>query len=152
MPSKSPSTFAHQSTLPRLPIPSLQDTLSKYLKTLSPLLSPKELSHSTTLIQEFGSPNGLGQVLQTRLLAHDKLQKNSWIEIWWERLAYHSWREPLLIHSNWFILFKDSELGPDLTVESGKGPYAKGNFTPIQFQRAAGLISNYLNYKDMIDK
>ena len=39
----SPSTFQLQETLPRLPVPRLQDTLERYLRSLEPVLRQKEV-------------------------------------------------------------------------------------------------------------
>lgn len=50
--------------LPRLPVPALDVTLNKYLKSIQPLLSPQELDASTNLVKEFGAKGGLGEKLQ----------------------------------------------------------------------------------------
>ena len=41
----SPSTFQLQETLPRLPVPRLQDTLERYLRSLEPV--PVSYTHLT---------------------------------------------------------------------------------------------------------
>ncbi|KAI9138798.1 acyltransferase ChoActase/COT/CPT [Paraphysoderma sedebokerense] len=146
-----PRTFANQDKLPRLPIPSLEETAQKYLQTLRPVLSPAEYEKSAALVSEFIKPNGLGPVLQSRLIAHDKAQPNSWLEEWWLTKIYLEWREALMINSNWWILFKDHPMQPKELFEINHGRMGKGEFTAFQLKRAAGLISNALNYKEFIE-
>lgn len=148
--SKSQPTFAKQGQLPRLPIPPLNATLDKYLATLKPLLSSADFAHSQQAVSQFIS-SGLGPSLQQRLIDYDTTQPYSWLETWWYRLAYHSWREPVLIHSNWFILFQDSILNKSEMHTSTKTPALKG-YTDVQLKRAAGLVSNYLDYKQLLDR
>lgn len=52
-------------------------------------------------VAEFIRPGGLGETLQQRLLDHEATQPNSWLEDWWLKMAYHSWRESSMINSNW---------------------------------------------------
>ncbi|KAI9096994.1 acyltransferase ChoActase/COT/CPT [Phlyctochytrium arcticum] len=145
----APKTFSLQSTLPRLPIPSLTETATRYVNSLRPLLSPSELKHSEQLVQDFIRPGGLGETLQQRLEAHDKAEPNSWLERWWLKLAYHSWREPLMINSNWYMIMRDH---PETPSELLSGSDRRsGQYTPFQLTRAAGFISNLLTYKDMVD-
>jgi hypothetical protein len=66
------STFAQQSTIQRLPIPSLQQSTTKYLAALQPLLSPEKLKIESEKIARFN--DGLGKELQDRLIAYDNLQ------------------------------------------------------------------------------
>ena len=61
-------TFAYQNSLPKLPIPSLEETTSKYLRSLRPLLSEKELTVVEEQIKDFIKPSGLGNLLQQRLI------------------------------------------------------------------------------------
>ena len=70
-------TFDNQFKLPRLPIPTLQHTASLYLKSLQPLvksgnIDSAEYESYVKIVQDFISPNGLGSILQSRLLAHDQ--------------------------------------------------------------------------------
>lgn len=37
-----PKTFSRQASLPRLPVPSLEDTFARYIKTLEPILLQAE--------------------------------------------------------------------------------------------------------------
>jgi len=147
-----PPTFSNQSKLPRLPIPPLEATAEKYLKTLKPLLTDQEFHHSEKAVKEFIKPGGLGHELQKRLIEHDKHEPYSWLERWWLRLAYHSWREPELINVNWWLLGMNKPYHPKELLKVGGDATKKGTFTKYQIQRAAGLINNYLNYKEALDK
>lgn len=137
-------TFQQQSVLKRLPVPELADTLSLYLETIKPVATPQELQEYSQMVQGFAT--GLGPMLQKRLLEHEKKQKNSWIEDWWLRLAYLSWRESCLVHSNWYIIVKDHPLAtPQIQKQKTTG------VTDFQIYRAAGFASLFLDYKDMLD-
>ncbi|KAJ3130952.1 hypothetical protein HK100_007108 [Physocladia obscura] len=138
-----PATFALQYTLPRLPIPSLQETLALYLKTLVPIArSNAELKKAEAVVKQFEQSSAAAQ-LQARLIEHDKLQPGSWLYNWWLQLAYHSWRESVLINSNWYIIFRDDENTPKTVTKE---------FTLHQVKRAANLTAGYLEYKDKIDR
>jgi carnitine O-acetyltransferase len=104
------STFSNQSSLPRLPIPSLAQSTSLYLRSIQPLQTPAQQKHTQSLITEFIKPSGLGEKLQARLMARDALEKYSWLEELWFKLAYHSWRESNLVNSNWFMMCKNHPL------------------------------------------
>ena len=82
------STYEHQSSLPRLPIPELESTLDKFLSTVEPLLSPSQFQQTQKLVEQFGSTNGDGQKLQKLLEEYDRdgqlHQKiGSYIEEFW---------------------------------------------------------------------
>ncbi|KAI9222459.1 acyltransferase ChoActase/COT/CPT [Blastocladiella britannica] len=138
-------TFANQAALPRLPIPPVDATLKKYRYTLTALLTEDELKATDAAIA--ASASQLAD-LQKRLHAHDATQPNSWLEDWWYRLAYCSWRVPLMINSNWWLFIKDDHIPylKDKIVRSGRG-----TFTSHQIKRAAGLASNLLTYKELVD-
>lgn len=50
-----------QPSLPRLPIPSLQDTCTRYLNALAPVTSPEQLSRTQSIVAEFGREGGEGE-------------------------------------------------------------------------------------------
>ena len=56
-------TFDHleHKELPKLPLPKLQDTCEKYLKTLKPLLQPEEYSNTEKNVSNF--LKGEGEIL-----------------------------------------------------------------------------------------
>ena len=69
------STFSQQQKIPRLPIPTLEETSKRYLLSLQPLLSGNEYTHAEGIVNDFIKPNGLGQTLQKRLQDYDLMQK-----------------------------------------------------------------------------
>ena len=90
-------TFAAQSSLPKLPVPKLEDTLTRLKETLKPIAwSEDEFNTVSRKIDAFGV--GQGPELHRRLIEHDKGTKQ-WLEKWWDDGAYLSYRDsvrPLL--------------------------------------------------------
>lgn len=60
MASSKPSsrTLAHQDKLPKLPIPSLEDTCNRYLRALEALQDEKEHEATKAVVQEFLQTDG----------------------------------------------------------------------------------------------
>ncbi|EJT46015.1 hypothetical protein A1Q1_05519 [Trichosporon asahii var. asahii CBS 2479] len=140
------STFSLQSQLPRLPIPTLEETATRYLKSLEPLLSAEEFKASQKAVAEFIAPNGLGPVLQQRLQAVDKAAPYSWLEDIWLTKAYLEWRDPSYINVNWAALIGDNGVAilPNSAVK-------RGQLSDIQVSRAARVISNMLEANEQIN-
>jgi carnitine O-acetyltransferase len=75
----TPPTFSLQHTLPRLPVPSLQETCSLYLHSLLPLQTPEEHEKSKAIVHDFmNSP--LASSLQQRLIDIDRHSPRNWLE------------------------------------------------------------------------
>ncbi|KAJ3150271.1 hypothetical protein HDU86_006662 [Geranomyces michiganensis] len=147
-PSPATKTFANQSHIERLPIPSLSNLSSKYLASCKPLLTEEEYRTTEQVVRDFVAPGGFGEVLQQRLTEYGKEQKFSWLEDIWLKKAYLEWREPSMINVNWWCQFVDHPAHPKDLLRK---PPPKGVLTTFQIQRAAGLISNMLNFKDLVD-
>lgn len=47
-------TFRYQSSLPKLKVPLLDETLEKYLDAVAPLLSPEAFSRTKAVVEEVG--------------------------------------------------------------------------------------------------
>ena len=124
-----------QESLPKLPVPTLQETAAKYLKSLEPLLTPAELAHSTAAVQSFISPGGLGPKLQAKLEAKaaDPNTKN-WMIDWWNFYAYLGYRDPVVPYVSYFYSYKDDKL---LRKQTG---------------RAAAITTAALSFKKMVDE
>ncbi|TFK33238.1 acyltransferase ChoActase/COT/CPT [Crucibulum laeve] len=155
--ASGPST--RTPVLPRLPVPDLHKTLSKYLTSLEPFFLEDELrggmsyasAHAlrTKWADEFAS--GIGHVLQDRLLALDKASPNNWLDDnFWINKAYLEWRAPLLINSNWWLAFFEDDLIPKSAI-SGETSDSRAGTTFWQIRRAAWLVHRVLDFKEKLD-
>lgn len=118
--------------LPHLPLPKLDDTLQKYLKSVQPFLGPDKYHKTSKLLDDFAK--GAGAKLQELLQAKAKTSEN-WLADWWTSVAYLSFRSPVVIYSN-------------------PGLYFPSRFFENDFQwsrYAARVIWASLRYKQMID-
>ncbi|XP_050360681.1 carnitine O-acetyltransferase-like isoform X2 [Nymphalis io] len=119
-------------SLPRLPVPKLGDTLSKYLKTVQPFLNDAEFNTTCNLVKEFES--GMGQKLQS-LLEKRAEQHENWLENWWLNTAYLEYRDPVVVFSSPGLVF----------------PFRKFNNQQDQLKYAAKTLLAALDYKALID-
>ena len=70
--------LAKQDSLPPLPVPSLQQTMDKYLLAIKPLVDEEDYEYTKDLVKDFLKPNGDGEVLHNKLLQRAKTEKN-WV-------------------------------------------------------------------------
>jgi carnitine O-acetyltransferase len=105
--SKGPM-LRFQESLPKLPVPTLQETSTRYLKSLHPLLTPSEFEASKKAVAEFIQPGGVGAKLQEKLIARreDPKHKN-WMYEWWNDAAYLSYRDPVVPYVSYFYSHRD---------------------------------------------
>ncbi|KPJ15173.1 Carnitine O-acetyltransferase [Papilio machaon] len=134
--SNNASTKANLNVqnLPRLPVPKLNDTLNKYLKTVKPFLSDEEFANTTKLVKEFGSQGGVGIKLQSLLEKRAEKHVN-WLEEWWLNTAYLEYRDPVVVYSSPGLVF----------------PFRKFNNQDEQLHYAAKTLLAALEYKALID-
>jgi carnitine O-acetyltransferase len=127
-----PKTFSQQDKLPKLPVPNLQDTFARYINSLEPILlqaeemgqlppgqsAQTELSKRQKWAAEALKPGSLVQKLQQRLLDVDRTSPNNWLDDrFWLQKAYHEWRVPLLVNSNWWLMFRANPNTPAAELE-----------------------------------
>lgn len=65
-------TFAAQDKLPKLPIPTLEDTCRRYAEALQPLQTPRERAETQQVIQEFLKNDGPDLQEKLKRYAHGK--------------------------------------------------------------------------------
>ncbi|XP_063154039.1 carnitine O-palmitoyltransferase 2, mitochondrial [Candoia aspera] len=96
-------TMHYQKSLPRLPIPKLEDTIRRYLIAQKPLLDEDQFRKTEQLAGNFG--NGIGRELHDQLVAKDKQNKHtSYISGPWFDM-YLQAREPVVLNFNPFMAF-----------------------------------------------
>lgn len=124
----------YQASIPRLPVPTLQSTCSKYLETVQPLVSPAAFQKTQSVVSAFlGSP--LAQELQTRLQqrAADPNVKN-WLSDWWNDAAYMGYRDPVVVFVSYFFVHVDDRARRDPA------------------KRAASLVKAMLPFRDLVER
>lgn len=99
-----------QPSLPRLPIPELEKTCSRYLAAQRPLLSDDSFTATEKIVADFRTNDGLK--LQELLKAHDKANTHtSYISEPWFNM-YLSDRAPLPINYTPALIMKPDERAP----------------------------------------
>jgi carnitine O-acetyltransferase len=58
-----------EDSLPRLPVPTLEETTKRYLKSVHPLLNKSEFENTKKAVEKFLQPGSIGEQLQKRLIA-----------------------------------------------------------------------------------
>ncbi|ESL07026.1 carnitine O-acetyltransferase [Trypanosoma rangeli SC58] len=95
----------HQTRLPRLPIPTIEETCSRFLKSIEAIASAEEYFVAMKLIDEFKAAGGVGEQLDALLREWDKrCGQPSWLEEFWDD-AYLCPRNPIPINVNYFFGF-----------------------------------------------
>ncbi|KIJ46337.1 hypothetical protein M422DRAFT_66844 [Sphaerobolus stellatus SS14] len=97
-------TFAGQSSMPKLPIPPLEETCARYLRALEALQDEEEHAATKSAVNEF-LESGEGERAQKMLLEYAK-DKDSYIEeFWYESYLSHS--DPVVLALNPFFILED---------------------------------------------
>uniref|UniRef100_A0A8C9X3U7 Peroxisomal carnitine O-octanoyltransferase n=1 Tax=Sander lucioperca TaxID=283035 RepID=A0A8C9X3U7_SANLU len=127
-------TFQYQSSLPSLPVPLLETSLSKYLDAVHPFASEEEFKATADIVSKFQA--GVGKELHQKLLQRARMKRN-WLEEWWLDAAYLEVRIPSQLNVNF----------------AGPGPYLEHCWPPeegTQLQRASITIWHTLQYWNLI--
>ncbi|KAI9199855.1 acyltransferase ChoActase/COT/CPT [Polychytrium aggregatum] len=99
--------YKFQQSLPTLPVPKLEETAAKYLRSVRPHLDDAAFAKTEAAVKEFLKPGSIGHVLQQRLLEKAQNSKTSWLYDWWNDLSYMAYRDPVVFFVSYFYLFKD---------------------------------------------
>ncbi|KAJ5491177.1 mitochondrial carnitine O-acetyltransferase [Penicillium diatomitis] len=102
-PMRKGLTFANQDSLPKLPIPSLEDTCRKHLEALSALQTIREHEETKAAVNEFLKTEG--PTLQEKLKTYAS-SKTSYIEQFWYD-SYLNFDNPVVLNLNPFFLLED---------------------------------------------
>lgn len=128
------TSVTNPDNLPHFPVPKLNDTLQKFLRSVQPLLSTQSYKTTENLIKEFSKSNGFGEKLQ-RLLQNRAEVHENWLADWWLVAAYLTWRSPVVVYSNPGLYFPTRQF-------QGADDWLK---------YSARVTSAALHYKQMVD-
>ena len=114
MNQKMTTTTNATESLPRLPIPTLSETIARFIEVVTPLLSPAQLNETKEILKTFQKSDGDGPKLQSLLESYDEEAKKSgkfgsYIEEFWNN-AYLVPDDPLVLNLNpYFLLEEDAD-------------------------------------------
>ncbi|XP_054160156.1 carnitine O-palmitoyltransferase 1, liver isoform-like [Oppia nitens] len=130
---KKPRLYSFQASLPRLPLPPLEQTICRYLESVRPLQSDSQFAETTRLARDFG--RGVGRRFQ-RYLWLKAWWASNYVSDWWEEFVYLRGRAPLVVNSNFY--------GIDSLVSC----------LPTQkpSARAANLVYSALVFRKLVDR
>uniref|UniRef100_A0A0D9S3Z8 carnitine O-palmitoyltransferase n=2 Tax=Chlorocebus sabaeus TaxID=60711 RepID=A0A0D9S3Z8_CHLSB len=129
---RHPMLLSYQRSLPRQPVPSVQDTVRKYLESVRPVLSDEDFDWTAVLAQEFLR-------LQASLLQWYLRLKSWWasnyVSDWWEEFVYLRSRNPLMVNSNYYMM-----------------DFLYVTPTPLQAARAGNAVHALLLYRHRLNR
>ncbi|NUS42352.1 MAG: choline/carnitine O-acyltransferase [Mycobacteriaceae bacterium] len=127
----SPRTFGNEDRLPRVPLPSLDDSCTRFLRWCTPLLTAEQLAQTTAAVEAFRAADSPARALHAELERYNADPAvHSWLDDFWDT-RYLGRRDRIALNANFFFLFADT--------------------TQRRLDRAVGLIAGALDYKLRLD-
>jgi len=123
-----PQLYSFQSMLPTLPLPSVEDTTRRYLRSVRPLLDDEDYARMERLADEFQKT--LGPRLQ-RYLWLKSWWTTNYVSDWWEEYVYLRGRTGIMVNSNFYGI--DAILTQPSTVQAARA--ANITYAAMLFRR-----------------
>jgi carnitine O-acetyltransferase len=128
----STRTFGNEDRLPRVPLPTLEESCERFVAWCAPLLTAEELATTEAAVASFARPGSPARKLHAALERYNADEGvHSWLDMFW-RSRYLGRRDRIALNANFFFLFKDSD--------------------QRQVGRTAGLIAAAVGYKLSLDE
>ncbi|KAJ6651521.1 hypothetical protein lerEdw1_020856 [Lerista edwardsae] len=128
---RKPMLYSFQTSLPKLPVPSVQDTIQRYLESIRPLLDDAKYDQMETLALDFQEQ--IAPRLQKYLILKSWWATN-YVSDWWEEYIYLRGRGPIMVNSNYYIM-----------------DFLYMTPTPLQAARAGNIVHAILRYRRQLD-
>ncbi|NXL87372.1 CPT1A palmitoyltransferase, partial [Alectura lathami] len=129
---RKPMLYSFQTSLPRLPVPAVKDTVNRYLESVRPLMNDEEFKRMEGLAKDFAF--NLGPRLQWYLKLKSWWATN-YVSDWWEEYIYLRGRGPIMVNSNYFAM-----------------DFLYLTPTSIQAARAGNIVHAALLYRRKLDR
>jgi Choline/Carnitine o-acyltransferase len=136
--------YAHQTKLPRLPVPDVADTLQLLIPTALPLAETQEEAQNfQKAVEAFPSQS---EHLQPRLKerAHE-YHDSSWLQHWWNTWGYLDVRDPVTVNVSYFFHFADDSCLPSSSPRAGTAASA----SPAA-SRGAALLQASVEFRNQV--
>lgn len=124
----NPKLYSAQNCLPHLPLPTVEETCTRWLNSIRPIVDDTEYAECVQLAREF--QNGLGPKCQ-KYLYLKRLCSSNWVTDWWEQYVYLKSRSPIMVKSNYYTICHGN--GPESRMTSNALAVA-GNYVHILFK------------------
>ncbi|XP_054686399.1 carnitine O-palmitoyltransferase 1, muscle isoform isoform X2 [Grus americana] len=98
---RKPLLYSFQTSLPKLPVPSVEATITRYLESVRPLMDDEKYSRMEALAKEFKEKTA--PRLQKYLILKSWWTTN-YVSDWWEQYIYLRGRSPLMVNSNYYAM------------------------------------------------
>uniref|UniRef100_A0A8C4HQS6 Carnitine O-palmitoyltransferase 1, muscle isoform n=1 Tax=Dicentrarchus labrax TaxID=13489 RepID=A0A8C4HQS6_DICLA len=98
---RRPLLYSFQASLPRLPVPNVDDTIQRYLESVHPLLDSEQYKQMEILSNDFKESKAAH--LQRYLILKSWWATN-YVSDWWEEYIYLRGRGPIMVNSNFYIM------------------------------------------------
>ncbi|APA99179.1 choline/carnitine O-acyltransferase [Nocardia seriolae] len=135
----SDSTFAYDEQLPRVPLPTLEESCTRFLHWCAPLLTSDQYAATAATVEDLLRPDSPARTLHADLERFDATPGvGSWLDEFWPS-RYLGRRDRIALNANFFFLFRDDTV-------------LAASTTADQSERAAALITAAVNYKLRLDK
>ncbi|XP_068593052.1 choline O-acetyltransferase-like [Cebidichthys violaceus] len=131
---KETASERDRKMLPKVPVPPLKQTLDTYLKCVQHLVKEEQFKKTKAIVEKFGAPGGVGEVLQKKL-SERRDKTTNWVYDYWLEDMYLNNRLALPVNSSPVMVF------PKQTFRDRKDA--------LRF--AARLTRGVLDYAALID-
>jgi len=118
-------TLHFQDSLPRMPVPALEQTLERFIYFAQPLVDDDELLLAQRAAHAFARHEG--PALQAALIVEDKIGYTSYISRPWFEMYLRD-RSPLLLNFNPQLTFQDEPSAPSQTNRAARLCHSAGLF------------------------
>ncbi|CAL8296498.1 unnamed protein product [Boreogadus saida] len=112
---RRPLLYSFQASLPRLPLPSVDDTIDRYLQSVHALLDDERYKRMETLANDFR--NTSAPQLQRYLLLKSWWATN-YVSDWWEEYIYLRGRSPIMVNSNFYVMVSCMGFSPPEYIQN----------------------------------
>uniref|UniRef100_A0A8C4RMC5 carnitine O-palmitoyltransferase n=1 Tax=Erpetoichthys calabaricus TaxID=27687 RepID=A0A8C4RMC5_ERPCA len=129
---RKPMLYSFQTSLPRLPLPTVKDTTKNYLESVRPLMNDDEYNRMEGLAKDFEV--NLGPRLQWYLKLKSWWATN-YVSDWWEEYIYLRGRGPIMVNSNYYAM-----------------DYLYVNPSMVQAARAGNTVYTIMLYRRKLDR
>uniref|UniRef100_A0A7N6A8G5 Carnitine O-palmitoyltransferase 1, muscle isoform n=1 Tax=Anabas testudineus TaxID=64144 RepID=A0A7N6A8G5_ANATE len=100
---RRPLLYSFQASLPRLPVPSVDDTICRYLESIHPLLDNEQYNQMKILANDFR--DSIAAQLQRYLMLKSWWATN-YVSDWWEEYIYLRSRSPIMVNNNFYMMVR----------------------------------------------